>query len=114
MHLTYLTPSCLTYFIQSCHTLHCFVLTTLLSIMQQCDRCQVNLNSECLLNPTGTNLLQVAIHELGHSLGLSHSDVEASIMAPFYSSYNPNIKLHSDDIAGIRRLYGQYSIYAKH
>lgn len=55
---------------------------------------------------SGTNLLQVAIHELGHSLGLSHSDVEASIMAPFYASYDPNIKLHSDDIAGIRYLYG--------
>jgi len=56
---------------------------------------------------TGTNLLQVAIHELGHSLGLGHSDVQTAIMAPFYREYKPNVKLDQDDIAGIRSLYGR-------
>lgn len=54
----------------------------------------------------GANLLQVAIHELGHSLGLSHSDNLASAMAPFYRKWEPQIQLHADDIAGIRHLYG--------
>ena len=46
------------------------------------------------------------MHELGHSLGLGHSDVEEAIMAPFYRGYNPDFTLDKDDIEGIRYLYG--------
>lgn len=53
----------------------------------------------------GVNLLQVAVHELGHALGLDHSDVAAAVMAPFYDGFNPKFELHTDDIAAIRRLY---------
>ena len=55
----------------------------------------------------GTNLLQTAAHEFGHSLGLSHSDVRAALMAPFYRGYEPNLELHSDDIKGIQAIYGE-------
>jgi len=55
----------------------------------------------------GINLLQTLVHEIGHSLGLSHSEVRDSIMAPFYREYIPNMKLHRDDIDGIVRLYGR-------
>ncbi|CAB4059962.1 MMP14 [Lepeophtheirus salmonis] len=43
---------------------------------------------------------------LGISLGLSHSDVKSALMAPFYRGWNPNLKLHKDDIKAIQALYG--------
>ena len=55
----------------------------------------------------GTNMLQTLTHELGHSLGLSHSDVREAIMAPFYRGWNPFMKLTEDDIRAIQSLYGQ-------
>lgn len=55
---------------------------------------------------SGTNLFQVAAHEFGHSLGLSHSSVQNSLMAPFYRGYNPTFILDSDDIKGIQYIYG--------
>jgi len=53
----------------------------------------------------GTNLLQVAVHEIGHSLGLDHSSVNSAIMAPFYRGYVPNLRLDQDDIDRIRNIY---------
>ena len=54
----------------------------------------------------GTNLLQTAAHEFGHSLGLSHSDKSQALMAPFYRGYEPKVRLDKDDINAITSLYG--------
>ena len=53
-------------------------------------------------------LLWEAVHEIGHALGLDHSNVKGSVMWPTASKGTP--RLHQDDINGIRSLYGKFSI----
>eukprot|EP00092_Neocalanus_flemingeri_P049169 GFUD01056418.1.p1 GENE.GFUD01056418.1~~GFUD01056418.1.p1 ORF type:complete len:294 (+),score=70.45 GFUD01056418.1:109-990(+) len=54
----------------------------------------------------GKDFLQTIVHELGHSLGLDHSDVTSSVMAPFYRGWDPFLRLMDDDIKAIASLYG--------
>ncbi|KAG8201982.1 hypothetical protein JTE90_027454 [Oedothorax gibbosus] len=55
----------------------------------------------------GTNLFQVAVHEFGHTLGLDHSDIRNSVMAPFHSGNQAGKRLNRDDILSIQALYGR-------
>jgi hypothetical protein len=50
------------------------------------------------------DLLTVAAHEIGHALGLGHSDDPNALMYPSYSE--PHRFLDTDDIAGVQALYG--------
>ncbi len=53
------------------------------------------------------SVFAVAIHEFGHSLGLSHSSVEGSLMYPWYSMEIPSdFRLPIDDRVAIQHLYG--------
>uniref|UniRef100_A0A663LQU7 Peptidase metallopeptidase domain-containing protein n=1 Tax=Athene cunicularia TaxID=194338 RepID=A0A663LQU7_ATHCN len=54
----------------------------------------------------GYNLFLVAAHELGHSLGLGHSDVFGALMYPIYMARDTrDYTLPQDDIDGIQALY---------
>lgn len=50
------------------------------------------------------DLLTVTAHELGHALGLLHTQVNGSLMEPFYNGSHRF--LGPDDIAGIQSIYG--------
>ena len=50
-----------------------------------------------------TDVFSVTLHELGHALGLGHSDNPDSVMYPYYQLSS---ELTAGDIAAIRKLYG--------
>lgn len=47
----------------------------------------------------------VALHELGHGLGVGHSDDPTAVMYPYYRA-DSDPQLNEDDIAAIQSLYG--------
>ncbi|MDG3005624.1 matrixin family metalloprotease [Paludisphaera mucosa] len=50
------------------------------------------------------DLKTVAIHEIGHALGMSHSEISRADMYSYYTAMKQ--ALHSDDVSGIRSIYG--------
>lgn len=56
------------------------------------------------VNGTGIDVESVALHEIGHLLGISHSTISTAVMYPYYS--NIKRELDSDDIEAIWNLYG--------
>lgn len=57
------------------------------------------------MNSRGVRLLNVCTHEFGHLLGLTHSQIQSALMAPYYSA-NIATPQTNDDIPRIQSLYG--------
>ncbi|CAH1272747.1 MMP12 [Branchiostoma lanceolatum] len=60
-------------------------------------------------SPQGTNLFIVAVHELGHSLGLDHAEHRDAVMYPWYPGYLGSsyiFELPAVDVMAIQALYG--------
>lgn len=56
---------------------------------------------------SGMDIQGVACHELGHALGLGHSNSSSSTMYAYASSNGtPDRSIEADDIAGIKAVYG--------
>lgn len=53
----------------------------------------------------GVNLRAVALHEIGHAIGIKHSHADQSIMRAVIM--NNGTELFPDDIAAIRWMYGK-------
>ena len=58
--------------------------------------------------PTGSqfDVESVGLHEMGHTLGLDHSQYSQAVMWPYISYGEVHRALHQDDINGIIAIYG--------
>lgn len=57
---------------------------------------------------SGFHFYTVALHEIGHALGLAHSPVPDSVMFPYYVGHSSEDVLEYDDILAMYELYSRY------
>lgn len=57
-------------------------------------------------SPVAVDLESVAVHEIGHLLGLTHSPVKEAVMYPTLKPRDKKVDLALDDIQGVQALYG--------
>lgn len=65
-------------------------------------RIRFNDNVSWATNGSNYDIFQVAVHEIGHALGMQHSEYNDAIM---YYAYNSTSALTADDICGLWSIY---------
>jgi hypothetical protein len=63
-------------------------------------RTEIVINGGHFLNQDEANLRTTITHELGHTMGLDHSDIDRAVMAPTLQTWYTG--LHSDDVEGVQ------------
>ena len=53
-----------------------------------------------------TNLLAVTLHEIGHAIGLIHSEKSTALMGKALNRPKGEVRLDVDDVQAIQALYG--------
>lgn len=66
---------------------------------------EIVINGTHPLNKDISHLLTTITHELGHTMGLDHSEVGFAVMAP--TLQDPYRGLHNDDIEGMRHVHSE-------
>jgi hypothetical protein len=61
-----------------------------------------------------TDLLWTSLHEIGHAIGLEHSEKMNAIMWPWFEGFQPGLTLRQDDISGIQSIYGKVNSLASY
>lgn len=68
-------------------------------------RTEIVINGAHPINSDVNHLLTTLTHELGHTMGLDHSENSAAVMAP--TLQDPYRGLHSDDIQGMNHVHNE-------
>ena len=66
---------------------------------------EIVINGGHTYNQNQSLLRTTLTHELGHTMGLDHSEVDQAVMAPTLQPYFSH--LHSDDIQGVQAAYSE-------
>lgn len=89
---------------------HVYAITTTHSLNGDILEADISLNSYYdyySILSDGLDLQSILTHELGHAIGLDHSNISNATMYSIYQANSTHMRdLHSDDLSGLEAIYG--------